>query len=58
MLNSIIVSPTVYELKLLEQKAAQHNMYVTEYIAYVLRQALTDNLDSTINNQKNYTADY
>lgn len=48
MLNSIIISPTVYEHRLLEQKAAQHNMYVTEYIAYVLRQALTDNYDNAI----------
>lgn len=50
MLNNIIIYPTAYEHKLLEQKAEQNGMYIQEYIAYVLRQALTDNRDNSLKN--------
>ncbi|MGM8899470.1 MULTISPECIES: hypothetical protein [unclassified Psychrobacter] len=45
MLNNIDLYPTLHEQKLLQQKAAQHNMSVTEFIAAVIRKAISDKDD-------------
>lgn len=46
MLNNVDLYPTLHEQKLLKQKAAQHNMSVTEFIAAVIRKAISDKGDT------------
>ncbi|WP_180958141.1 plasmid mobilization protein [Psychrobacter sp. 4Bb] len=46
MLNNVDLYPTPHEQELLQQKAAQHNMSVTEFIAAVIRKAISDKDDT------------
>lgn len=40
MLNDINIYPTLEEQKLLQERAAQHNMYLAEFITYIIRKEL------------------
>lgn len=40
MLNDINIYPTLEEQMLLKERAAQHNMYLEEFITYIIRKEL------------------
>jgi len=42
MINNVNLYPTIKEQKLLKQKAAQNNMTVEEFIALVIRKAISE----------------
>ena len=52
MLNNVDLYPTLYEQELLQKKASQHDMSIAEYVAAIIRKAISDDEDDSqrINN--------
>lgn len=52
-MHDIMIYPTPHEQRLLQQKADEHGMSVDEFVAYLIRQAITQSTTTIRNIVKN-----